>query len=74
MCVCIYMYMDVRVWMFVYTYVSYSIFYMIVYVLWILTYDQRMVIWSYWYILEYRYIRLLFTQTIANMYGWTAFK
>ena len=47
---CIYMYMDVRMWMYVYTCASYSIFYLIVSVLWIMTFEQRMLIWSYWYI------------------------
>ena len=44
MCVCIIMYMDVRVLMYVYTCVSYSICYLIVSVLWIFTFEQRMVI------------------------------
>ena len=52
MCVCTYMHVYVHIficiWMYlcecVYTCASYSIFYLIVSVLWILTFEQRMVI------------------------------
>ena len=59
-CICTYICVFIWIWMYVcecmFIHVYYNIglpYLLIVSVLWILTFEQRMVIWSYWYILKH---------------------
>ena len=54
-CICTYICVFICIWMYVceclFIHVYYNILYLLILsVLWILTFEQRMVIWSYWYI------------------------